>query len=95
MNCPSRTDEPEGTGFNQNPNALAADLTTRQDLDGRTNSRTLRRLASREVQNVVEDEPDEHDIAINVDPELDFGENVTDNIGKNPFIGGWKTDNEL
>jgi len=45
--------------------------------------------------NIVEDEPDEHDIAINVDPELDFGENVTDNIGKNPFIGGWKTDNEL
>ena len=57
MNCPSRTDEPEGTGFNQNPNALAADLTTRQDLNGRTNSRILRRIASSEVEDVVEDEP--------------------------------------
>jgi metal iron transporter len=56
MNCPSRTDEPEGTGFNQNPNALAADLTTRQDLNGRANSRVLRRIASSEVQIVVEDE---------------------------------------
>jgi metal iron transporter len=56
MNCPSRTDEPEGTGFNQNPNALAADLTTRQDLNGRANSRLLRRIVSSEIQNVVEDE---------------------------------------
>ena len=57
MNCPSRTDEPEGEGFNQNPNALAADLTTRQDLNGRANSRVLRRIASSEVRNAVEDEP--------------------------------------
>lgn len=57
MNCPSRTDEPEGTGFNQNPNALAADLTTRQDLNGRANSRVLRRMVSEDVENVVEDEP--------------------------------------
>jgi metal iron transporter len=57
MNCPSRTDEPKGTGFNQNPNALAADLTTRQDLNGRANSRILRRIASSEVETVVEDEP--------------------------------------
>jgi metal iron transporter len=56
MNCPSRTDEPEGMGFNQNPNALAADLTTRQDLNGRANSRLLRRIASSEVEAVVEDE---------------------------------------
>jgi metal iron transporter len=56
MNCPSRTDEPEGTGFNQNPNALAADLTTREDLNGRANSRLLRRIASTDVENVVEDE---------------------------------------
>lgn len=58
MNCPSRTDEPEGTGFNQNPNALGADLTTRQDLNGIANSRILRRIASSDVENVVEDEPD-------------------------------------
>ncbi|KAL3424503.1 metal ion transporter metal ion transporter [Phlyctema vagabunda] len=43
MNCPSRTDEPEGTGKNQQPNALAADLTTRQDLNGLANARLLRR----------------------------------------------------
>ncbi|RFU27725.1 hypothetical protein B7463_g8621, partial [Scytalidium lignicola] len=46
MNCPSRTDEPEGDGFNQNPNPLAADLTTRQDLNGIANTRILRRTSS-------------------------------------------------
>ncbi|KAH8812015.1 natural resistance-associated macrophage protein-domain-containing protein [Xylogone sp. PMI_703] len=45
MNCPSRTDEPEGDGFNQNPNPLAADLTTRQDLNGIANIRVLRRTS--------------------------------------------------
>ena len=41
MNCPSRTDEPpEHDGKNQNPSALAADLTTRQDLNGIVNLRT-------------------------------------------------------
>jgi metal iron transporter len=54
MNCPSRTDEPEDSGFNQSPNALAADLTTRQDLNGIANSRLLlRRTASSDVENVV------------------------------------------
>ena len=43
MNCPSRTDEPIGDGYNQNPPALAASLTTRQDLNGIANSRLLRR----------------------------------------------------
>ncbi|KAF7874856.1 hypothetical protein EAF04_002030 [Stromatinia cepivora] len=44
MNCPSKTDEPlEGDGYNQNPNALANDLTTREDLNGRANGRALRR----------------------------------------------------
>jgi metal iron transporter len=57
MNCPSRTDEPEGTGFNQNPDALAADLTVRQDLNGRANSRLLRRIASSDMDNMTEDEP--------------------------------------
>jgi len=57
MNCPSRP-EPEGPGFNQNPNSLAADLTTRQDLNGIANSRILRRMAEneRESVNVVEDD---------------------------------------
>ena len=41
MNCPSRTDEPpEYDGKNQSPSALAADLTTRQDLNGIVNLRT-------------------------------------------------------
>lgn len=43
MNCPSRTDEQlERTGWNQNPPSLAADLTTREDLNGITNLRTRR-----------------------------------------------------
>ncbi len=41
MNCPSRTDEPpEHDGKNQSPSALAADLTTREDLNGIVNLRT-------------------------------------------------------
>ena len=41
MNCPSRTDEPAAhDGLNQNPSELAADVTTRQDLNGIVNSRT-------------------------------------------------------
>ena len=41
MNCPSRTDElPKHDGLNQNPPGLAADLTTRQDLNGLVNTRT-------------------------------------------------------
>lgn len=50
MNCPSRTDEPDGTGMNQSPDALAADLTTREDLNGRANARALRRCVSGEVE---------------------------------------------
>ena len=41
MNCPSRTDESAAhDGRNQNPSELAADVTTRQDLNGIVNSRT-------------------------------------------------------
>ena len=41
MNCPSRNDEPpQHEGWNQNPSALAADLTTREDLNGTVNRRT-------------------------------------------------------
>lgn len=43
MNCPSRTDETtDREGWNQNPPGLAADLTTRQDLNGIANSRAQR-----------------------------------------------------
>ena len=43
MNCPSRTDEvSEHPGWNQSPPSLAADLTTRQDLNGIANLRNRR-----------------------------------------------------
>ncbi|KAI9780747.1 MAG: hypothetical protein M1839_006534 [Geoglossum umbratile] len=43
MNCPSRTDETMGhDGWNQSPPSLAADTTTRQDLNGIANSRSQR-----------------------------------------------------
>ena len=41
MNCPSRTDEAAAhEAWNQNPSVLAADVTTRQDLNGIVNLRT-------------------------------------------------------
>lgn len=46
MNCPSRTDEPEGDGYNQNPSHLAKDLTTREDFNGGVNERELGRSLS-------------------------------------------------
>lgn len=60
MNCPSRTDEPlESDGWNQNPPTLAADLTTRQDLNGISNLRTLRgsgiSLSEEEINNPREE----------------------------------------
>ena len=43
MNCPSRTDEEsEHPGWNQSPPSLAADLTTREDLNGISNLRNRR-----------------------------------------------------
>ncbi|CAG8956150.1 hypothetical protein HYFRA_00012067 [Hymenoscyphus fraxineus] len=55
MNCPSRTEEPEGTGYNQNPSSLSADLTTRNDLNGMANARVLRRISSSEIQTTEQD----------------------------------------
>lgn len=60
MNCPSRTDEPpESDGYNQNPSSLSADLTTREDLNGKANSRFLRRLTSDEVHDSVDSTSDQ------------------------------------
>ena len=42
MNCPSRTDELTDEGWNQSPSALAAELTTRSDLNGISNLRLQR-----------------------------------------------------
>ncbi|OQE47177.1 hypothetical protein PENCOP_c001G03300 [Penicillium coprophilum] len=39
MNCPSRTDDLLQDGWNQNPRFLSPDLTTRQDLNGISNTR--------------------------------------------------------
>lgn len=56
MNCPSRTDEPpELDGWNQNPPLLAADLTTREDLNGIANSRTRRGSNARIFDDHLED----------------------------------------
>jgi metal iron transporter len=59
MNCPSRTEEPEGTGFNQSPRILAPELTTRQDLNGIANARVLRRIATGDIETVVDHVPDD------------------------------------
>ena len=56
MNCPSRTDESlENEGWNQNPSQLAADLTTRQDMNGMVNLRTVQSSDSC----ISNDQPDE------------------------------------
>ncbi|KAF4553727.1 Manganese transporter SMF1-like protein 2 [Elsinoe fawcettii] len=48
MNKTSRTDEPyEGDGMNQSPNMFSNDLTTNEDMNGISNSRTHRELDDR------------------------------------------------
>jgi len=42
MNCPSRVDPAHMDGWNQNPDSLNADATTRADLSGVVNARTQR-----------------------------------------------------
>ena len=55
MNCPSRTDEPpESEGWNQNPPRLAADLTTREDLNGMVNLRTQHNAGQGEDEPAIE-----------------------------------------
>jgi metal iron transporter len=72
MNCPSRTDEPEGTGMNQNPNALSADLTTREDLNGKANSRMLTRSLG-VIEQLPDDELRESNKALRMDGEPQVG----------------------
>lgn len=59
MNCPSRTDDDvDHPGWNQNPPAFAADLTTGQDLNGVANSRTKLDTecnSKGEVENEIDD----------------------------------------
>jgi hypothetical protein len=64
MNCPSRTEEPEGTGYNQNPSSLAPDLTTRQDLNGIANTRVLRRIAPGDIESVIDHVPEDDETAV-------------------------------
>ena len=55
MNCPSRTDEPpKHEGWNQNPPRLAADLTTREDLNGMVNLRNQRNTDKAEDESDME-----------------------------------------
>lgn len=52
--CPSRTDEPyKGEGYNQSPDALSADLTTNQDLNGIANTRE--NLGARAITSASQD----------------------------------------
>ena len=64
MNCPSRTEEPEGTGYNQNPSSLAPDLTTRQDLNGIANTRVLRRIATGDIESVIDHVPEDDETVV-------------------------------
>lgn len=51
MNRPSRTDEPPASdGYNQSPPQFSNDLTTNQDLNGISNTRTLRREQDRATE---------------------------------------------
>ena len=70
MNCPSRTEEPDDAGYNQQPTALSADLTTREDLNGIANARMLRRIASSEVEDVVARNPDSDDVDLKRDTKV-------------------------
>lgn len=78
MNCPSRTDEPEGTGKNQQPNALSADLTTRQDLNGIANARQLRKRAGGGIDDTAEDRRGDEQ---NQDQQKDSGADVRAVVG--------------
>jgi metal iron transporter len=65
MNCPSRTETSSSyhEGYNQSPPALAADLTTREDLNGRVNLREFNTKGTDDVDERVE--KDRIDIALN------------------------------
>ncbi|KAK0709586.1 natural resistance-associated macrophage protein-domain-containing protein [Lasiosphaeria miniovina] len=61
MNRPSHTDKPQpgdGDGYNQSPNQFSNDLTTNQDLNGISNTRTLRRDQHAQKLHSVLDEGD-------------------------------------
>jgi metal iron transporter len=59
MNCPSRVDPITTDGYNQNPNALNADATTRADLDHMANARRQRGHRIDPADDTAEIEPSE------------------------------------
>jgi metal iron transporter len=60
MNCPSRTDNPDGReGWNQSPNKLSG--TTREDFNGIANTRILRRIEPSNPALVVSNEDEVSD----------------------------------
>lgn len=91
MNCPSRVDPIIEDGYNQNPNALNADATTRADMDHMANARLQRdhridpangptsEIEPPNEQNTTEEE----DKAIKLKA-LDEQGHVTVNKGKSP-----------
>ncbi|KAK1756609.1 natural resistance-associated macrophage protein-domain-containing protein [Echria macrotheca] len=81
--CPSRTDEPyEGEGYNQNPNHLAADLTTNEDLNGIANTRQTRNRDARMISSTAEALEDE-----GIGTTLDRDRNDTE-LGTRKSAGG-------
>ena len=82
--CPSRTDEPEGSGYNQSPNHLAADLTTKQDLNGIANTREAR---NHQDSGTIS--------SLSQGLENDIGINLTDPSAKNNGLGERETTDDL
>ena len=60
MNCPSRVDPIIVDGYNQNPNDLNADATTRADLDHMANARLQRDHRIDTADGASEIQPSEH-----------------------------------
>ncbi|KAK3358200.1 natural resistance-associated macrophage protein-domain-containing protein [Lasiosphaeria hispida] len=85
---PSRTDEPyEGEGYNQNPNPLAADLTTNQDLNGIANSRENRNRDARTIGSSSQALEDEVGMTSDRPPVIDIGGGDEKSTNAAPSIG--------
>lgn len=79
MNCPSRTDDPGNDGYNQSPSALAADLTVREDLNGRVNYKLMTKFAG---------DGTKHKGYMKFGGELHSSEDNPDNWGRGKEVGG-------
>ena len=68
MNCPSRNDDPIDPTWNQSPQALNSDLTTRADFNGRVN------LRDREDDRIPDTSAEELDVQTSRDDDGDEGD---------------------